>query len=334
MRQHRLLWIVLVAAATAAAYSMQSPPQQEPVRLTAGDAPHTAGSLYANPFSTGAHAAPVQPDTQPAVAGETVFAVGSNGELFLDADTRSRLDVLIGALPAAATRYEIQAMEASALVGLPPQARQKAARLLDGYLRYQKAEAELNAAFANEAGSGTEQMLDKLAALRRQYLGAEAADAFFAEHEAQERYHTQLVRLEADGALTAREKLARIEAMQRELPATADGLQGDLATARASWALEQGVAELRQQGAPEDRVRQLREQYVGADGAKSISEMESQKLEWQQRQYAFSQQREAIARMNLSEQQKQERIEALLSQIYSAEEIPAARAFHQLQAQR
>lgn len=334
MRQHRLWLLLLAAAASAAAYVMQPPSPQEPVRLAAGDAPKTSGTLYANPFSKGAHAAPLPPDEQPAPAGNTVFSVGNNGELILDVDTRSRLDILVGALPAAPTTYEIRAVETSALARLPPQAMQKASRLLDGYIRYLKAEADLQAGFASEGGGDTEQMLDKLAALRRQYLGTEAANAFFGEHEAQERYHTQLVRLEADGRLTAREKLARIEAMQRELPGTAAGLHGDLDTARATWTMEQGVSELRQQGASEDQVRQLRAQYVGADGAKNISEMEGQKLEWEQRQLAFSQQQEAIVRMNLSEQQKQERMEALLSQIYTAEEIPAARAFHQLQARR
>lgn len=142
----------------------------------------------------------------------------------------------------------------------------------------------------------------------------------------------QLVRLEADSALPAREKLARIEALQRTLPAAAAELQADFDTARSTWAMEQDVAELRRQGASEEQVRQLREQYVGADGADSISEMERQQQEWERRQQAFLQQKEAIARMNLSEQQKQQRVEILLSQIYSAEELPAARAFHQLQA--
>lgn len=334
MTHHRLLWAMPVAAAAATVYIMLSPSDHEPARLTAGAAPESSGNLYANPFAQGEYAWPAPAAEQPAVAGTTVFALDANGDLILDAQAKSRLDLLVSALPTPATTHEIQAMEASALAGLPPQAMQKAARLLGDYIRYLKAEAELNARFASETASAPEAMLDELAALRRQHLGAEAADAFFAAEDAQERYRMQLVRMEADGTLSAGEKLARIEALQRTLPAAAVELQADLDTARSTWTMEQGVAELRQQGASEDQVRQLREQYVGTDGANSISEMESQQQEWERRQQAFLQQKEAIVRMNLSEQQKQERMEILLSQIYPEEEIPAARAFHQLQARR
>jgi lipase chaperone LimK len=177
-------------------------------------------------------------------------------------------------------------------------------------------------------------MLNKLVVLRRQHLGAEVANALFAAQEAQDRFGIQIAGIDADQKLTAQEKLARLDVLQRSLPKDVPGLHAELDASRSALMMEQGVAALRQQGAPEAQVRQLRERHVGAEAAQNIGAMEVQKIDWEHRQQVFSQQKNAVAQMNLSEQQKQEKIEALLRQLYAEEEIPIARAFNQLPTRR
>jgi lipase chaperone LimK len=175
-----------------------------------------------------------------------------------------------------------------------------------------------------------EELFNKFVALRRQHLGSQVADAFFSSQEMQERVGIQLAVMDANPKLTAQDKIALIDALKRAIPDNAPALHAELDTARSALTMEQGVEALRQKGASEAEVRQMRERHVGAEGAESISEMEAQKIDWDRKQQAFAQQKDAIARMNLTEQQKQEKIEALLSRIYAEEEIPIARAFHQL----
>ena len=339
MNDKRLLYGFLMATAAlvivgGAVWLMRSSPQEEPAPPSASAAVQGSGTVDANPFAKGEYMAPIASRAESAVADTGVFKLDGKGNLILDADTRVRLEMLISELPMNATGHELQAIERSAIAGLPQHAAQQASRILDGYMRYFKAEMALSADFAAGNTIAPEDMFNKVIALRRQHLGAPVADALFAVQEAQDRYGIQIAMMEADPKLTVQEKLARIDVLQNTLPKGAADLNSDLDASRSALLMEQGVAALRQQGASEVQVQQLRERHAGAEAAKSIGEMEVQKLDWERRQQEFLQQKNIITQMNLSEQQKLGRIEALLGQLYSEEEIPAARAYHQLPQRR
>jgi lipase chaperone LimK len=329
-----MIGTVAALIGTGAAWLMHSPPHEVPVLQSLPTTVERSGTIDANPFGKGEYSLPVTPNVQDLAHGTGVFRINAKGDLVLDYDTKVRLDILIADLPQNATRYETQAVEASAVAGLPQHAVQKALGVVDGYVRYLKAEAQLNQGFANGSAVQPEEMLNQVVALRRQHLGAQVADAFFSTQEAQDRIGIQIALMDADPKLTAQEKLARLDALQRTLPDNAPALRAELDTSRSALTMEQGVTSLRQQGATEAQILQLRERHVGAEAAQEISDMEVQKIDWERRQQTFSQQKNAITQMSISEQQKQERIEALLSQTYSEEEIPVARAYHQLQVLR
>lgn len=317
---------------TGSVWLMQATPGEAPVLQPGPAATHRSGTVEANPFAKGEYMPPSASKAPSGAEGTGVFRIDENGNLVLDGDTRIRLDILVSALPKNATSHELQAIEASAVAGLPKQAAQQALRVLNTYIRYLSAETELNAGLANGNASSPEEMFNKVIALRRQHLGAQVADALFAAQETHDRYGIQIAMMEMDQKLTAQDKLARIEALQRALPASAVALNSDLDASRSALAMEQGVATLRQQGASEVQVLQLRERHVGAEAAKNIGEMEAQKMDWERKQQAFLREKNAIAQMSLTEQQKRERMEMVLSQLYSDEELPAARASNQVRA--
>jgi lipase chaperone LimK len=325
---------VIVSAAVligvGAAWLMRAPDPEGAALQSPAVPTGRMGSVNANPFAKGAYELPATSAAAPDASGEGVFRVDTKGELLLDSDTRTRLDMLLADLPRNATRHEIQAAETAAVAGLPPSAAQKAAAIVEAYVRYLKAETELNEAAGNGITIQPEELFNKFVALRRQHLGVQVADAFFTRQEMQDRVGIQLAMMDANPKLIAQEKIARIDALKRTIPDNAPALHAELETARSAVTMEQSVTALRRNGASEAEVRQLRERHVGAEGAESVSEMEAQKNDWDRKQHAFTQQKDAIAQMNLTEQQKQERIDALLSRIYTEEEIPIARAFHQL----
>jgi len=337
--------IVAVAAgiAAAAVFMLRAPATEEMAaspRMSTS-APQLSDAISANPFARGEATAPqaatpAHVPTPPAVAtaetGTGVFRADSNGVLLLDDATRMRLDILLSHLSKSATPHELQTVEAEAVAGLPAAAVQQALHILRTYIAYTSAQEDLAAAHASGPAVKSEEMLERLATLRRRHLGLDVAQALFGKQEQQERYGLQIAALDADTTLTAQEKLTRIEAMQQALPDGATELHASLEASRSSLSMEQGVAALRAQGGSEAQVRQWREQHVGTEGAAAIGELEAQKSDWERKQQAFAQQRSQIAQMNLSEQQKQEKVEALLRTLYSEEELPAARAYHQQQS--
>jgi lipase chaperone LimK len=338
MIKNRLLFGFALAAAVfvscGAVWIIHAPSGLAPAAVLAPGAAPGSGTVDANPFAKGEYMAQPAAQAPSANTGTGVFKLDDKGRLALDADTRIRLEMLVSALPANATMHELQEAELAAVEGLPQPAAKEAVHILRAYVGYTRADAALNAEFAAAAGITPEAMLDKVIALRRQHLGTETADALFAEQERHDRYGIRIAMLEADPKLTAQEKLTRMEALQRTLPGDAAAIGAEIDASRSALLMEQEVAALRQQGATEAQVRQLRERQVGPEAAESIVEMEEQKMDWERRQQAFQQQKNAIVQMRLGEQQERDRIEMLLSQLYSEEERHAARAFHQLRPAR
>jgi lipase chaperone LimK len=311
-----------------------SQPEQHALPATS-PAPYF-GTLAANPFGRG-EAATVEPAASPslpppAARGNGIFRIDEKGELVLDGETQSRLNVFVSNLPGNAAHHDLQVIEAHALDGLPKPSLTKAQAVLQNYLRYIGAEKELNAMTAAVPATSPEEILDRLIELRRQYLGTQVADALFGSQERQERLGVQLAMLDAAPNLAAKDKLARLDALQAAAPDAGEDMRSELDAARASLLVEQQASMLRERGASEAEMRQFREQQFGKAGTESFDEMETHKQEWERRSQAFLQQKNALAQLPIGAQQKQDGIEALLSQFYSAEEIPVARSIHGLPA--
>jgi lipase chaperone LimK len=294
------------------------------------------GTLAANPFGRG-EAVTSEPAASPslpppAARGNGTFQIDEKGELVLDGETQSRLNVFVSNLPGNTTLHDLQVIEAQALAGLPQPSLTTARAVLQNYLRYTGAEKELNAMTAAGPVTSPEEILDSLIELRRQYLGTNVANALFGSQERQERLGIQLAMLDAAPNLTAKDKLARLDALQAAAPDAGEDMRSEIDAARASLLVEQQASMLRARGASEAEMRQFREQQFGTAGTQSFDEMESHKQEWERRSQAFLQQKNALAQLPIGAQQKQDRIEALLGQFYSAEEMPVARSIHGLPA--
>lgn len=283
-----------------------------PLRPTAG----SAGPSFALPDAS------QYPPLAPQRA--RFFELDRNGELLIDSTTPAKLDVLLSELPERAGWRELQPIEEHVKESLPDAAAQKAVRILNGYIALRKAEATLDMQPRAAGLAGAEAMLNALVALRRAHLGQQVADAMFSLQEAQARFGIQSARIEADAGLSARDKSARIDALQKALPPGAE--LPDEAT-QAARAVEEQVVLLRQRGASESEIWQLRQQSRGTEEAQFITEMEAQQLQWERRYHDYLQQKNMILATSQSEQQKQQQIDALLRKHYSDQEIATARAY-------
>ncbi|OGB21446.1 MAG: hypothetical protein A3I66_18120 [Burkholderiales bacterium RIFCSPLOWO2_02_FULL_57_36] len=292
----------------------ESPTSPATVRSAAAAAQFGPGTLPA-----ASHGSPLQP------GGVPIFAIGPNGELIINSSVMVGLDVLLAQLPEHPSRNDLARLEERCKEGLPDHAARDAHRFLHAYIAYRKAESEIEAQPHNADTTTAEARLNLTIALRRAHFGAQVADALFAAGEAQSRFGIQATRIQADPNLSKFEKSTRLEALRKTI--SEEGALEKDESAQAQQLMERQVALLRGRGAPESEVQQLRQQSLGAQEAQIISDMETQQAEWERRYQAFLQQKNAILSTGMSEQNRQENVDALLRRHYKAEEMQNARAY-------
>jgi lipase chaperone LimK len=177
---------------------------------------------------------------------------------------------------------------------LPPAAAREATTLLERYLAYRERVRLLATASVPDDGD-LEVRLATLIALRREVLGAAAAEVFFADEEADARRLLDTRRIANDPSLTAEERAARIEAIfaaaEADLP---PDVRAARAAARRATPLRDAEAELHAHGGDDADLTALRERLVGAAAAARLAERDRARRDWQGRVDAFRAARDRV----------------------------------------
>lgn len=268
---------------------------------------------------------PANQDAGP--AQRKLFETDKAGALVIDNGSKVRLEIFVSQLPANMNARDLQTLESEVRAGLSNTEGQKAVAILRAYLAYVKAKdtAEFQQRTENRPMPDDGQAL---AALRRAIFGLETADALFKVDEAQSRFGAQLATVQSDATLSLQQKLDRIDELRAALPPEVAALERDGAdAAKASLRFNEEIARLRRTGASEIDIQRVREQQFGVQGAKALAEMEMQKNDWERRYLEFLREKNAVLASSGTGQQKRERIELAMKQIYSHQEIDFARAF-------
>ena len=105
-------------------------------------------------------------------------------------------------------------LQASIRTGLPGQAGEDVARMFDDYYRFRLAELEFNEQPIDQSPADR---YEKLAELRRSYLGAETADRLFAAEDANGRHMLASIAIQTNVSLTDAEKDVQQAALQEKL---------------------------------------------------------------------------------------------------------------------
>ncbi len=223
------------------------------------------------------------------------FVVDADGNFVPTLDARRLFDYFLtatGELPHDELRARIHDE-----IGrrLEPEAARAATALLDKYLVYRERVRSLATAAVPDDGD-LETRLATLVALRREVLGDEAAEAFFADEEADARRLLAARRINADTTLAPEERSARVEEIFRE--AEAD-LPADVrearAAARTAATLRDAEAEIRAHGGDDAEIAAVRERVAGPAAAARLAELDRQRGAWQARIDAFRAARTDIA---------------------------------------
>jgi lipase chaperone LimK len=217
---------------------------------------------------------------------------------------------------------------------LAPEPAREAVALLDRYLAYRDRVRGLATA-ATQDVADLESRLATLEALRREMLGPVAADAFFAEDEAQARRVLAIRRIAADPTLTAEERARRVEelyaAIEAELP---PDVRESRAAGRLASALQEAEDEIRAKGGTDADVQALRERLAGPEVAARLAELDARRARWLERVAGFRANRERIANdASLAPDERAAAIEQLLERSFTAAERRRVEALDRLAAE-
>jgi lipase chaperone LimK len=204
--------------------------------------------------------------------------------------------------------------------GLPGQAGEEAASILENYYRYRSAESEFHAQLANQLPAASH--YEELIQLRRNYLGQEVADQLFAVENAQARHMLAAIAIERNANLTDEQKQAQHKALQEKLN-TRLIAQGQLDPEEVA---AEKVTQLREQGASNDEIYSTRQAILGAEGASELAVADREEAQWQSRFNGYWQARRYVMQAGYDDAERERQIEQLLNQYFRPEERDRARA--------
>ena len=242
----------------------------------------------------------------------------AKGQLIVERDFRRLLDYFLS-LRGRFSDQEIRQQLASYLSEhLPVPTQAEALRLFDRYVNLLNVQSELAAAKDHQETDMTHQIeaiLETRRQMRREFLGAQAAEAFYVAEERYESFQLETLRIEADDNLNAEEKVNAIaeaelilspeeRAERKQTFAYLDVKRAVSDPHRASEALE------------------LIEERFGAEAAQRLEAEEFDRQNWEKRRADYQLEKKRLA--SDPDRSEDERVQALsqwLSERFSASEI-------------
>ena len=217
------------------------------------------------------------------------YNVDEAGNLIVDTDLKDMLDFFLETIGDLSFDEIYDLIAGSMIASLQEPARGQALALLDNYFSYLDAYDHWEHSFdkdtmmANNPAGLREHMVE-LQNMRQQYLGEEAADAFFAELE-----QTNFAYLDAQIALqqpnlSDTEKAAIKESLKESLPTEVREAQE---AAMTQVNLAETTRALQESGASDAEIYQARVEMVGEAAAKRLEQVDAENRAWDQKRSEY-----------------------------------------------
>ncbi|TYC57139.1 lipase [Marinobacter sp. BW6] len=209
----------------------------------------------------------------------------------------------------------------TALSALKEPARSQALATLGNYLEYKLAVSELEQSYGEVSGLGAGEMQRRMAeiqALRRTWLDADTADAFFADDEAVDRFQIEKLRIASDDSLTDEQRAEALRQAESSLPEP-------LRKAREETRRFADYEQVRRELADDPRaLNAWRQEAFGEAAADRLGRLEEEQKDWDRRWQVYSQERDRLLSSGLAEPERQQALERLrASHFNEAERIRA-----------
>lgn len=211
---------------------------------------------------------------------------------------------------------------------LPEPARSEAIETLGAYLDYKLELGELEASSGGVATLNPDRMARQFAeirSLRRRWLDADTADAFFAMEEAVDDFQLAQRRIRADDSLSDEARAARLQEAEQALPPP-------IREARQQTRKFSEYQQVREQLSDDPQALQAwREETFGAEAAGRLAQVEADQQAWDERWQAYEQEKAELKKLGLAGPEREAALQRLRDQYFEGPEQYRAEALDSLQ---
>ena len=211
----------------------------------------------------------------------------------------------------------------SALSVLDEPARSQALATLGNYLDYKLAVSELEKSYGDMSGADAGELqrrMMEIQNLRRAWLDADMAEAFFADDEMIDRFQMEKLRIASDDRLTETQKADALRRAESTLPEP-------LRKAREETRRFADYEKVRQELAGDPGALDAwRQEAFGEAAAGRLARLEEEQKDWDRRWQAYSKERDRLLASGLAEPERQQALERLRASHFSETEQVRAEA--------
>jgi lipase chaperone LimK len=246
----------------------------------------------------------------------------ANGSLVPTPQLRQLFEYYLAAL-GEETLPQLVARIEQALARLEEPARSEALDTLGDYLDYKLALGDLEATYGHDATTNAEDMQRRMAeirALRRTWMDAQTADAFFATDEAVDQFQVEQLRIRTDPSLSEKEREQALAEAEKALP---EPLRQARRETRKFADYQRAQSEFADDPDP---LRAWREERFGAEAARELEKVEAEQKVWEAKWQAYSQDLAELDDMGLAGPERKAAIDALRDDYFEGAEKLRAEA--------
>ncbi|HEY9118325.1 MAG TPA: lipase secretion chaperone [Marinobacter sp.] len=246
----------------------------------------------------------------------------NNGSLIPTPQLRQLFEYYLAAL-GEETLPQLVARIEQTLARLEEPARSEAMAILGNYLDYKLALGELETHYGNAVAPGPEEMQQQMAeihSLRRAWMDAQTAEAFFASDEAIDRFQIEQLRIRADDSLSGDEQEQALARAERALPEPIREARRetrkftDYHKARSELADDPGA------------LSAWREAHFGEEAARRLEQAEAEQQAWDNKWQAYSEELAELENLGVAGPEREAAIEALRDHYFDGAEKLRAEA--------
>lgn len=235
------------------------------------------------------------------------IAANADGKLILSTDLAALFEFFLSTHTEEGLATSLGRIEEYLKGLLPETAATEALDILQAYLEYKKGltryetpkdrvftgdpKADLIASIADVKSA-----LNQRIKARREYLGAQVANALFEDDEAYDVYTIRRLEIDSDASLSSTDKEALLTQAEQYLPSEK---RSRIQQERKEATLNKRIEELRAQGGNEETIRNLRTELYGTQEASRLAAVDSQQAAWMQRLQKFREAKDGVLRQTV-----------------------------------
>lgn len=265
-----------------------------------------------------------------------IYPVDADGNLVMSQDVKHRFEYFLSTMGEFTLEEVLQFVRDDIQLNLQNPAQQQALTLFDQYIAYKYALVELEQGLQAPQAYELNDLeryryqLQQLRDVRREYLPAEAVDAFFGFDENYDDFMLNRLEIQNNRQLSAQEKKQQLDSLEDMLPEDVRQMRNETQKVSQYFTLTE---KMQKDGASETEIFEVNSQAFGQEAALRLKAVQQQRQAFQNKVASYVSAKQQIENdKQLSAEQKTQQLEALLVPFSETERLrlPALEAMSKI----